>query len=30
MDGSNGWKLELARELKAAGHSVDGHKLMDA
>jgi predicted nucleotide-binding protein len=30
MDAGNGWKLTLAREIKAAGLAVDGSKLMMA
>jgi predicted nucleotide-binding protein len=28
MDDGNGWKLSLARELKAAGHDVDLNKAL--
>jgi len=30
MDSGGGWKQKLARELKAAGHVIDGNKVMDA
>jgi predicted nucleotide-binding protein len=30
FDESDGWKMKLAKELRAAGHKVDGDKLMSA
>jgi predicted nucleotide-binding protein len=28
MDGADGWKIELARELKAAGFEFDANKVL--